>query len=151
MTEVVYLTSAVLMGALLVAVGVAVGRREGRVSALPRGEPEHASRWDAASESLTRLTRSPTTWTLTFLALTVGVGVGVILFVGGGPVPEGTQALAGVAVAGVLALVVSAFLFVGTYFTAKSKGRSTAWGVAEGTIALGLLLIGAIVLALVFG
>ncbi len=150
MVEIGYLASAAFMGLLLVAVAAAVARHEGRVS-VPDDGPGPDSRWDATVETLEEVTRSPTVWTLTFVVITAAIGVGVILFVGGGPVPEGTQALAGIIVAGILALVVCAFLFVGTYLTAKSKGRSTAWGVAEGTAVLSLVLILVIVLSLVIG
>jgi hypothetical protein len=150
MVEIGYLASAGFMGLLLVAVAAAVARHEGWVSVSDEG-PGHDSRWDATVESLDEVTRNPTVWTLTFVSLTIVVGVGVILFVGGGPVPEGSRALAGVLVVGVLGLVVCAFLFAGTYLTAKSKGRSTAWGVAEGTAVLALLLILVIVLSLVIG
>ncbi len=150
MAEIGYLASAALMGLLLVAVAAAVARHEGWVSVAEEG-PEPESSWDATVDRLDGLARNPTVWTLTFVVLTAAIGVGVILFVGGGPVPEGTQALAGMIVAGILGLVVCGFLFAGTYLTAKSKGRSTAWGVAEGTAALGLLIIVAIVLALVLG
>lgn len=148
MVEIANLTSALLMGLLLVAVAVAIAREGRRRSALAAVEDRPAE-FAGTTGTLTRAMRTPTAWTLAFVALVLVIGGSVVLYVGGGPVPEASRALAGVVVGGVVLLVICAFLFVGIYITARSKGRSTAWGVAEGVITLGLVFIGAIVVNLV--
>lgn len=142
MVEVSYLASTLLMGLLLIAVATALTRRRGPV-------PGNAD-WEGSSgTSLGGMARNPGAWTLGFVLLTAGIAVGVLLYVGAGPLPDKSREIAGLAFAGLLLLVISAFLFLGTYLTATSKGRSSAWGVAEGMIALGLLFIVAIVVNLI--
>lgn len=148
MVEIANLASALLMGLLLVAVAVAIAREGRQRSALAAVEDRPAG-FAGTTGTLTGAMRTPTAWTLAFVALVLVIGGSVVLYVGGGPVPEAGRALAGVVVGGVVLLVTCAFLFVGIYITARSKGRSTAWGVAEGVITLGLVFIGAIVVNLV--
>lgn len=149
MVETAYLASALATGLLLIAVAMAIARNGRRRSVLTTAGDEPVTGFAATTGTLTDAMRTPAAWTLAFVTLAVAIGGGVLLYVGGGPVPESSRALAGVLVGGAVLLVICAFLFVGVYITARSKGRSTAWGVAEGVITLGLVFVGAIVVNLV--
>lgn len=147
MAEVSYLASTLLMGLFLIVVATALTRNER--SPVPGGADGNADREGSVGAGLGEMARNPRAWVLGFVLLTAGITVGVLLYVGGGPLPDEGREIAGLAVAGLLLLVTCAFIFLGTYLTATSTGRSSAWGVAEGTIALGLLFIVAIVINLV--
>ncbi|MDL5361070.1 hypothetical protein [Halalkalicoccus sp. NIPERK01] len=149
MVAIANLASALLMGLLLVVIAAAIARGGRRRPALAPVEDDRPAGFAGTTGTLTGAMRTPTSWTLAFVALVLVIGGSVVLYVGGGPVPEAGRALAGVVVGGFVLLVTCAFLFVGVYITARSKGRSTAWGVAEGVITLGLVFIGAIVVNLV--
>lgn len=148
MTEIAYLATAVVMGTLLVAVAVAIARRRQMQPPVTR---DGDGRSEPAVEALAAMTRSPGVWTAAFVLVTIAIMGGVLAYVGGGPMPEASQQVVGLAAAGLALLVITTFLFFGTYLTARSKGRSTAMGVAEGVTALGLLFIVAIVATLVVG
>ena len=147
MSEVSYLASTLLMGLFLLVVATAL-TRSGR-GPVPGDEGGNADRKGSVGTVLDGLARNPRAWVLGFVLLTAGIAVGALLYVGGGPLPDESREVAGLVVAALLSLVIGAFLFLGTYLTATSKGRSSAWGIAEGTIALGLLFIVAIVINLV--
>jgi hypothetical protein len=149
MTEIAYLATALVMGALLVAVALLIARR--RLTQPPATRDGPDGRSARTVEALDRAIGSPGVWTGTFVLITIAIMGGVLAYVGGGPVPEASQQAAGLAVAGLALLVITTFVFFGTYYTARSKGRSTAMGVAEGATALGLLFIVAIVATLVVG
>lgn len=142
-----YLASTLLMGLFLIVIATALTRSER--APVPGTNGENVDREGSIGTGLERLARNPRAWVLGFVLLTAGIAVGALLYVGGGPLPDESREVAGLVVAGLLLLVISGFLFLGTYLTATSKGRSSAWGVAEGTIALGLLSIVAIVVNLV--
>ena len=146
MTEVGYLVSTLLMGLFLIVVANAL-TRNGR-GPIPASNGGSVDREERIGTGLGRMARNPRAWTLGFVLITAGIAVGVLLYVGG-PLPDESREAAGLVVGGLLLLVISAFLFLGTYLTATSKGRPSAWGIAEGTIALGLLFIVAIVINLV--
>jgi VIT1/CCC1 family predicted Fe2+/Mn2+ transporter len=147
MVETTAIVSSVVMGVFLLVVAAALSRNRSR-SVFATTDDE--STWaEALLADLTERSQDPLMWTLSFFLLTVGLGASVLLYVGGGPVSDANQAAAGVVIAGLFALVICGFLFFGAYITAKSKGRSTAWGVAEGVIALGLVFMAAIMTNLI--
>lgn len=151
MVDVIYLASALITGLFLLAVVAVVARNERWRVYDSSSDEEPLPRLDALIDGSTKWGRNPWSWTLLFVLLTAGLTASVLLYVGGGPVPEGSQRIVGLVIAGFFLLLVSGFLFVGMYIMAKSKGRSNAWGVAEGIFALGVVFIGAIVLTLLTG
>lgn len=149
MADVAHLASALLMGLFLIAVATGLGR-SGRVPP-PNTGTGSTDRRDSVVALVERTARKPLAWTAAFVLLTAGVTGGVLLYVGAGSVPTVSRRLLVAAAAGLVVAAFVLFLFSGTYITARSKGRSTARGVAEGIMALGLLFIVAIVATLVVG
>lgn len=142
------LTIALVMGLFLLAVVTVITRNKRWRIYEASDEGESTPESDALIEGVIERARNPGTWTLLFVFMTAGFAVSVLLYVGG---DEASRRTAGFALAGFLLILVSSFLFIGTYITAKSKGRSNAWGVAEGIFALGVAFIGAIVVNLLIG
>lgn len=148
MGNVIPLTSALVMGLFLLVVVIAITRNERwRIYDGPGGNASR-SRPDALADYVAEWIQHPWSWTLVFVFLTVGFAFSALLYVGGGPAPEASRGIAGVVIAGFLLILVGSFLFIGMYITAKSRGRSNAWGVAEGVFALGVVFMGAIVVNL---
>ncbi|MFC7007612.1 DUF7546 family protein [Halalkalicoccus salilacus] len=130
MAEVSYLASTLLMGLFLIVVATVLTRNER--GPVPGGADGNADREQSVGAGLGEMARNPRAWILGFVLLTAGITVGVLLYVGGGPLPDEGREIAGLAVAGLLLLVTCAFLFLGTYLTATSTGRSSAWGLPKG-------------------
>jgi hypothetical protein len=148
MAETTAIVSSIVMGVFLLVIAAALSRATSRP--VFTSEDSDESTWSGiVLDSLTEWIRNPGVWALGFVLLSCGLGAGVLLYVGDGPIADASRAAAGVVIAGILAAVICAFLFFGVYITAKSKGRSTAWGVAEGVIALGLVFVVAIMANLI--
>lgn len=150
MVEFAFIASSLIMGVFLVAVFVALSQRRGWRSTLS-GDDAETTIYSQLVGWVHDRGQDPEMWTLAFVLSTIGLGIGVLFYVGDGLASDAGQAIAGMAIAGLLSVMLCLFLFFGAYITAKSKGHSTAWGVAEGIMALGLVFILAIVLTLVTG
>lgn len=140
------------MGLLVVGVFLAVGRygarraRPGRVIAA-----EPAEGIEALVARLRSLSRNPTVWTVAFIVLAVGLGVGAIAAVGDVGLPDWVSGALFSLVAGVVGLMLVAYIFYGAYAAARSRGLGNAHGVAAGLGALGLAFLLVIVLQLTVG
>ncbi|GAB6878988.1 hypothetical protein JCM17823_12620 [Halorubrum gandharaense] len=133
------LLSTVLMGLLVAATFVAVAKI-GAKREPPRGE-EPASRYDAITESLSDLARTPAVWSLAFVVITLGVGLTALLAVGDFGLPEGlTDTLLSLSF-GFLGVLITGFVFLGAYFGARGRGLGNAHGVAAGSFAAGLVFL----------
>lgn len=148
MVDDIALITALVMGLFLLLVVTAITRNNRWRIYETSNDRAQLSRSAVLLERSTEWIRSPWSWTLLFVFLTAGFAISVLLYVGGGPASEASQRVAGLVIAGFFLILVSGFLFIGMYITAKSKGRSNAWGVAEGIFALGVVFIGAIVVNL---
>lgn len=138
-----FLVSTLLMGLFLVAVVAFVGYAERRETE----RPESALRPGAL---LSWVRESPMAWLVGFLLLVVGIGGSTLLFVGGllpNPSPEQTQ-LAGLALAGLIALSLVVYLVWGAYSTARSRGYPRSGAAAVGVWMSGLLFVVAIAVQL---
>lgn len=127
-----YLWSTVLMGLFIVAV-VAYLRAEDWRGYSPRGEGPGLA---GLAEDVAG---SPVVWILTFLGLLAVFGGGALAFVGG--LPVGDPAVWGTVLIGFAALTVGGFAFVGSYWSARSRGKPSSFAVGEGVALLGLLAI----------
>lgn len=146
------LLSTVLMGLLVVATFVAVARIGARYQS-PRGE-EQTDRYAALTERLSGIVRTPVVWSITFVVITLGVGATAVLAVGDFGLPEGMGATLLNVVYGGVGLLITGFVFLGSYFATRSRGLGNAHGIAAGSFAAGLvflLLIAAQLLIGVFG
>jgi hypothetical protein len=144
MANVGYLASALVTGALVVAVVLALVWRvewRGYSPTLEAGP-------GASSGGVRAVLESPAAWSVAFLVVTLGSAGGAVLFVQTGA----TATLAAVARAalGLLFAVVAGYLLFGTYATARSHGFARSQSAAMGAWIGGMLLIGAIVANLLF-
>ncbi|WP_418282702.1 hypothetical protein [Halorubrum sp. DTA98] len=133
------LLSTALMGLLVVATFVAVARIGGR-----RGPPdseESVDGYDAATNRLSELARTPAVWSITFVVVTVGVGVATVLAVGSFGLPEGTSSIFLTVVYAAMGLLLTGFVFLGAYFGARGRGLGNAHGIAAGSFAAGLAFL----------
>lgn len=149
MAQLGYLASMITMGGVLVAVAYLFVRMNSRKAG--RGGPR-AARYEreSASESgslLGRIARAPASWYVGFVLAMLVVGAGGVAFIGETSLSGSAGAVVGVSMALLLAL----YLFVGTYATAKSRGRPASLAVAEGLGVIGGLALLGIVLVLVVG
>lgn len=147
MVEVGYLASALLMGLLLAVVLIGLSRNT-RVSVLDESS-DSDDRQAEILGTLSKMLQKPSTWIIGFILLTGSFMGGVLLFVGGGPIPDSSREVLILITAGLAIVIFTLFLFIGTYATATSKGRSTARSVAEGLTALSILFMIAIVANLI--
>ncbi|MWG35923.1 hypothetical protein [Halomarina oriensis] len=138
------LVSAGLMGVLLVGVvaAVLVFRDWRHDEVLTDDRP--GSLGSSLYRSVGRGMRSQVVWVLGFLGLTFVVGGAIVLFLEGGPM----SATAGMTVVGVAAVVLVAFVGLGTYRTVRFRGRTSAGAAAVAAWTLGSLLLVAITLNL---
>lgn len=149
MVQITYLLSAALMGLFLLAVVVLANRYRTRsYSIQTRREVEREEDYLMFAN---RLVRNPTTWVVAFLVLVVGFVAGAVAFLGGVSVPEPSRQLIWLAVAGGLAVLLSLYLGVGLYLSARSRGHKSAQAAGVAVIALGFLFLGAVTVKLLVG
>lgn len=142
------LLSTAFMGLLVVATFIAVAQI-GAKRTVPGGASEDT--YTAVVGSLRDVAGTPIVWAVTFVGLTVGVGAVVLLAVGDFGVSEAVAgSLLNVAYA-VVALLLTAFVFLGAYFGARGRGLGNAHGVAAGSFAAGLVFLVLIVVQLLVG
>lgn len=142
-----FLVSTLLMGLFLVAVVAFVGYAERREVE----RPGSSARTGAVLLSWVRA--SPMAWIAGFLLLVLAVGGTTLLFVGGLlPDPSaGTTQLAGLVLAGLLALALLVYLVWGAYSTARARGYPRSGAAAVGVWMFGLLFVAVITAQLLTG
>ncbi|WP_267664739.1 hypothetical protein [Halorubrum yunnanense] len=143
------LLSTALMGLLVTGTFLAVARiGSQRTAPGTDGSPD---RYAAVVGGLRDFVRQPVVWAVAFVAITVGIGGVALLAVGNFGLPEGLSgSLLGVAYAGV-GLLVTGFVFLGAYFSARGRGLGNAHGVAAGSFAAGLVFLVLIAAQLLVG
>lgn len=99
---------------------------------------------------VSRAADSPAAWIVGFLLLLAVFGGGAVAFVAGVGLPEPAVNAVGLVLGVAAALVVSSYLFYGTYASARGRGRPTSVAVAEGTTLVGALFLLVIAVRLVF-
>lgn len=133
-------TNALLLSLLsgLVLVAIAVGalrlRRWRRFTATGRGPV-------STDVAIARTLRSPTTWTVGFLVITLLATAGALAVVGALPLPEGAQPAVTTALLGISALVLGGFVFLGVYASVRNRGYGTAPAVGMASLVVGLVAI----------
>ncbi|MFA9517685.1 hypothetical protein ACERIT_10790 [Halopenitus sp. H-Gu1] len=142
------LLSTALMGLLVLAMFIAVGRLARKRTSLTSKEGD---RYDRLAATLGSLVRTPVVWTITFLVVAVGLGVLVILSVGSFGLPEGLSGTLLNAVFALVGLLIGGFVFIGAYTATRDRGLGNAQGVAAGSVALGMVLMLVIAIQLVVG
>ncbi|MCU4741558.1 hypothetical protein OB955_10790 [Halobacteria archaeon AArc-m2/3/4] len=150
----IYLLSTLLMGLLLIAVATAISRSGQR--ATPSGHAgsrsgfaEWSGRAGPDSGRIVTIASNPVTWTVSFILLAVALLAGAVLMIEG--LPEGMgidSSLIEMAVLGLLGALLLGFVFFGAYFSARDRVGYTAAGVAVASVAIGVLLLIAVVAAL---
>lgn len=141
------IAATVLMGLLLLAVALAVGRGTGgarRAVFLPTG----LERRSAERRSLRALASHPATWVAGFLLLALGAtGVAIVAVGGFGlSIPGGTTA-----VGAVFGLLVALFLLAGSYVAVRERDVSPAGALLASSLVAALLVLTAITGLLVGG
>jgi len=133
MAVTVYLASTLLMGVVLVAVAVAVGRvAPARSVPTPRrepGEPLLVTVGDAAEDVAT----SPAAWVVLFLGLVVAFGAGTVLAL------QGAAGGVGRLLFGGFLLVLAVYGLSGVYGSLRGIGRPRSEVVAVVAFTVGLL------------
>ena len=99
---------------------------------------------------LSRAASHPAVWIVGFLLLLAVFGGGAVAFVAGVGLPESAVNAVGLVLGAATALVVSGYVFYGTYASARGRGRPTSVAVAEGTTLVGALFLLVIAVRLVF-
>ncbi|PSQ15094.1 hypothetical protein BRD00_15145 [Halobacteriales archaeon QS_8_69_26] len=99
----------------------------------------------AVARTASSLAHSLDAWMVGFLVVTLALGFGAVLLAGGEFVAVDPGLLRS-AVLGILGGLLVLFVFLGTYFSVRERGGASARGVA-----LGLLLLGLLVLAVISG
>lgn len=150
MAPIGYIASTVLMGVLLTIVAVAIARvgnrgfsTAGTSSASGAGGPDTLSRSAAA---IGRAVRTPATWYVVFVVLTLGGVGGAIALV---TAPPETVGVIGLGMGLVFAAALCAFLVWGIYQSGRYRGLGSAQAAAVGAWALGALMIAVITVKLV--
>lgn len=142
------LLSTALMGLLVVATFVAVAQIGAKRTAPGAGS---VSRYDAITGTLSDIVRKPTVWAIAFIGVTVGIGAVALLAVGSFGLPEGLSGSLLTAVYAVVGLLLTGFVFLGAYFSARGRGLGNAQGVAAGSFASGLVFLVLIAAELLIG
>jgi len=144
------LLGTLLMGLAVVAAFVVVSR-VGLRREPPSGPGEAGtSTYDAAVDRLGDVAGNPAVWTLSFVVVAVGLSLAALAAVGDLGLPEAvTGPLFGVVV-GIVGLLIGGFVFFGTYTAVRARGLGNAHGVMGGSLVLGLVLVFAIAVQLVF-
>lgn len=141
------IASTVLMGLVLGAVYLGIARLDSRergqtAAALP------ATRSEATAGRLSETADDPAELGAIFVVLVLAVGAVTLVSVGGAP--ELLPAAFGIVVA-LLGLLVTGFLFLGTYVVVRQHGLGRAQGVAAGLFGVGGVGILVVSANLVFG
>jgi hypothetical protein len=136
------LAGSVLFGVVLVAIVAYLSGRGWRTYA-----PAGGFAGDGESP-LSRAARSPAVWTLAFVLGTVAAGVAAVAFVDGS-VPEALQRNAGIVLAGGAALVLTGYLYYGTYVSARNRGLMRSQAALLGSWSVAMLALVVITLRLV--
>ena len=97
----------------------------------------------AISRTASNLTHSIDAWVAAFVLASLGVGFGAVLLAGGDMVSVDPGLLRST-VLGTMGAFVALFVFLGTYFSIRDRGGASAKGVALGLIVLGLLVLATI-------
>lgn len=143
MAQVALLLSS-LIGILLLGVVAALIGRGSRGYTLParitseEGEPSRFA----------RAARSPAVWTLAFVGAALGLAGAALAFVGVISLPEGTRAVAGLALAAGTGLLLLFYVFYGTFASARARGLGSSQAAALGSWMIGLLFVVIIALKL---
>lgn len=148
MANVAYLASALVMGMLVVAVGVATTRNRRWKTYSPSATPEGEWYDDARTggqRTWPRLTQSLNVWIALYAVLAVGFGGMVVAFVNGPDTGIGSAITAG------FGGLLICFLLIGVYAAARGNDHSSALATAESVVTLGMLGIIAIAARLIFG
>jgi hypothetical protein len=90
----------------------------------------------------------PAVWTLAFVLGVVAAGAATVTFVSGG-IPDALQQNAGLFLAVGAAVVLTAYLFYGTFVSARNRGLKNSQAAALGSWSVALLALAAIVFKLV--
>jgi hypothetical protein len=143
------LLSTALMGLLVVATFLAVARIGAKRTA--PGTDGSSDTYAEVVDVVREVIQKPVVWAVAFVGITVGVGGVALLAVGDFGLSEGLSgSLLGVAFAAV-GLLVTGFVFLGAYFTARGRGLGNAHGVAAGSFAAGLVFLVLIAFQLLVG
>lgn len=148
-----YLISTLLMGLLLVTVfmTVAKGGQRATPSGTAGGRSGYAE-WAGRSGHDSRvvsIASSPLAWTVSFVLLAIVFLGGAVLLVTD-LVPEGAAGLVQTAVMAVGGAVLIGYAFFGAYFAVRERSGMPAAAVGVAAAFLGILLLIAVVLALLF-
>lgn len=148
----IYLLSTLLMGLLLVAVVVAIGRTGQR--ATPSGTAgdrsgfaEWSGRTSGETSRIAEVASDPLAWTVSFVLLAFVFLGGSVLVVTGIAIPAAVET-------GLLAIggaVLLGYVFFGAYFAVLDRSGQTAAAVGVGAALVGTLMLVGIVVALVTG
>jgi len=143
------LLSTALMGLLVAATFLAVAKVGAQRTA--PGTDASPDRYAAVVGTLRDVSQKPVVWAVGFVAIAVGVGGLALLAVGAFGLPEELSgSLLGVTYAAV-GLLVTGFVFLGVYFSARGRGLGNAHGVAAGSFAAGLVFLVLIAAQLIVG
>ena len=143
-----YLASTALMGLLVVAVLLYMGRIRGWYQYTPVVTDDGWSPGVDRSGQLGRLVNQPTVWLAGFTLLVVGIVVGVVAFISA-PADSGSLAGPAVALGGGLLLV--GYLLFGVYVSATRRGHPRSLAVAESATIAGTLFLVAVTVQLLSG
>lgn len=165
MAEINYLWIGLVMGLFLIVVVTAIGPLRGRVTSgyrSPRGrlggDPAEVDEdyipgitpAIGVIDDLRSIANKPVTWMVTFVGLAVMLTVVGLLFVGGFGAPEEFAATGGPIVAGILLAMVTGYILLATYISARRRGHPNAHALAESMGVLSLVLVAAVAARLVF-
>jgi hypothetical protein len=144
-----YLTSAALMGVLLLA--VAVWALSARDWYHYRPTVVGGAGGGDAFAATARFIGSPVTWTVSFLVFVFALLLAALAFVGSETVPLGDVATVGPVMGAVAAVLFAIYLFAGTYYMVKSRGLGNAAATASGSIVVAITIMLVVFVRLFFG
>lgn len=150
MVAVTYLASTLLTGVLLVAVVRWMVDSREWYHYTPTAVPGGGGGGGDAFAAVSRVLRSPITWTLSFLVFAFAAVVGGLSFVGSDIVSLGGPAT-GLVMGALAVVLLTVYLFVGSYYMARSRGTGEAAATAIGASIVALAVAGAIFLKLLLG
>ncbi len=162
MAELVAIT--LLMGLILVGLLVAIPRLGARANRRYSGDTAYsgdtvpARRGDEQDDLFTRIetvgsgiVNRPTMWYLAFFVLSIGLAGGAIFYVSAPDISATLLEAIGMAVAGLLGVLLTVFLFLGTFYAVRGRGRGNAEATLLGFSVLGTVLMIVILVILVIG
>jgi len=121
-----YLLSSLLMAVVLLGVGFAAVRSRAWRQYAPVGDHE--------GNAAVALLKQPATWTWGFVVIVIGALASTLAYLNGVAVAQSI-------LVPLLGGLVVAYLVVGIYYAAKSRGHAHAYAVAESMIALAALIL----------